>query len=410
VLLKEGTGGDGVAVGMRKVGDTTPAANVPSISGGLVNGQGDPIGAVLNITSSPTSRSVIANESTTFQVSATNFTHYTTNVWYQWLKGGAPIAGAINRTYTIPVVATTDNAAQFSVLVGSVGIVKTSAVATLTVTADTKKPVLARASGTESLDSVTVRFSEPVTAPTATTAGNYTFSGGVTVSTATVVDPFTVRLATTGQVDGTVYTLTVNNVADNAGNVIEANSAINYKAWGLVPNRAKMEIWDGITGTTMDLLYADPKYPNAVDRVLYTPGLNTPDGTGDNYGARARGFFIPTESGSFHFFLYSDDASELYLSSNDVFPTVPGATPVAQETDCCDIYVEPGIMNDDTTTSATTATPVALVAGQRYAIQAMLKEGGGGDYVRVAKRKVGDTTAAAASRPCPATSTARAGY
>jgi hypothetical protein len=44
VLMKEGGGGDGVAVGMRKVGDTTAAANVPAVGGGLlISGSGDPV-------------------------------------------------------------------------------------------------------------------------------------------------------------------------------------------------------------------------------------------------------------------------------------------------------------------------------------------------------------------------------
>jgi hypothetical protein len=71
------------------------------------------------------------------------------------LRGGAPIAGAISSPQRLPVVATSDTAAQFSVVVGSIGIVKTSSVATLTVTADTKTPNIAGAVGTESLDTVT---------------------------------------------------------------------------------------------------------------------------------------------------------------------------------------------------------------------------------------------------------------
>jgi hypothetical protein len=59
VLMKEGGGGDGVAVGMRKAGDTTPAANLPAISGLNVRGQSDPVGAALNITSQPASATVL---------------------------------------------------------------------------------------------------------------------------------------------------------------------------------------------------------------------------------------------------------------------------------------------------------------------------------------------------------------
>ena len=45
------------------------------------------------------------------------------------------------------------------------------------------------------------------------------------------------------------------------------------------------------------------------------------------------------------------------------------------------------------TGSAQTSIPIALVAGKKYALQVLWKEGGGGDYAQVAWRKAGDTTA-----------------
>jgi hypothetical protein len=400
ILMKEGGGGDGVAVGMRKAGDPTLAANVPPVAGGLqLAGSGDPVGAVLNFTTQPGNRTVIANERLTLSGAVTNFSYYTSSVWYQWLRDGKPIGGATAPSYTIPVVSTADNGATFSLAAGTLGIAKTSSIATITVSADTKKPLVAKVAGNETMTAVDVIFSEPVTAPTATAAANYTFDNGLTASAATPVDQFTVRLTTSPQNEGALYTLTVNNVADNAGNAIAAGSTYTWKSFSLIPSRAKMEIWSNIQGTALQGLFDDPNYQAGTpDTVIYTAGLNTPD-RADNYGAKVSGFLIPKESGSYHLFLYSDDASELYLSNNDVFPTVPGATPIAQETDCCDVYVEPGTMNDDTVTSATTATPVALAAGTRYAIVGMLKEGGGGDYLRAAMRKVGDTNVASALSP-----------
>ena len=400
ILMKEGGGGDGVAVGMRKVGDTTAAANVPAIGGGvLIAGAGDPVGAAVGFTTQPGNKSVVANEALTLTGVVTNSSYYTTSVWYQWLRDSKPIVGATSASYTIPVATTAENNAKFALVAGTLGICKTSTVATITVTADTRKPMIAKVSGTDSLTALDVKFSEPVTAATAAVVANYTLSGGLTVSAATVVDQFTVRLTTSKQTDGSLYTLTVSNVADNAGNAIVAASAYTWKAQSLIPARAKMEIWSNITGTALTALYDDANYQaNTPDTVIYTPGLNTPD-RAENYGARVSAYLIPKETGSYHFFLYSDDASELYLSSNDVFPTVPGATAIAQETDCCDVFVEPGTMNDDATTSATTTTPIALTAGTRYAIVGTLKEGGGGDYLQVAMRKVGDTTAANALTP-----------
>lgn len=397
ILMKEGGGGDGVAVGMRKVGDTTPAADVPAIAGGLqLTGSGDPVGAVLNFTTQPGNKTVIANEKLTLTGAVTNFSYYTSSVWYQWLRDGKPIIGATAPSYTIPVVSTADNGAKFSLAAGTLGIVKTSSVATVTVNADTKLPLIARVSGSESMTTVDVAFSEPVTAPSATTAANYTFDNGLTASAATLVDPFTVRLTTSQQNEGVLYTLTVNNVADNAGNAIAAGSTYTWKSFSLIPSRAKMEIWSNITETGLSFLFDSPAYQaDTPDTIIYTPGFNTPD-RGDNYGARVRGYFIAKESGDYHFFIRSDDASQMYLSTTDAWP-VPGMDlPLIEEFACCSAFLEP---NNTEKPTVTTTTPVSITAGQRYPMIAMLKEGGGGDYVQVAMRKVGDTNAASSLAP-----------
>lgn len=408
VLLKEGGGGDGVAVGMRKVGDTTPAANVPAIAGLSIKGISDAGGGILNITRNPSTQTVVANQRAEFSVGVTNYSFYNVGAWYQWLRNGTPIAGAVATNYVIPVASTSDSGAQFSVVVGSIGNVKTSAVAILTVNVDTLKPLVRRVAGdSDTLDSLVVTFSEPVTAPTATTAANYTVSGGVTVSAAALVDQFNVRLTTSKQAEATPYTLTVNNVADNAGNVIEANSAVNFRSWGLVPNRARGDIFDGISGTAVSALTLDQKWiDNAFDRTTYPAGLlvGSQNGLagwnnsfGDNFGMRIVGILKPTETAQYHFFIRSDDASQFFLNTGGAaLPDVTG-TPLIEETGCCAAFLDPG------TDAATTTTPVSLTAGQSYGFVVLLKEGGGGDGVAVGMRKVGDTTASANVPPIQST-------
>ncbi len=154
------------------------------------------------------------------------------------------------------------------------------------------------------------------------------------------------------------------------------------------------EAWTGIGGTPVDNLINDAKYASPADIVAYASALDTrtvfPDDGHDNYGGRLSGIFTPEESGQFEFFLRSDDASQLFLSTDD---KVANLQQIAEETGCCDAYHESG----DPETSA----PIALVAGKKYAIQVLWKEGGGGDYAQVAMRKVGNTTAAAALTPIP---------
>jgi hypothetical protein len=124
--------------------------------------------------------------------------------------------------------------------------------------------------------------------------------------------------------------------------------------------------------------------------------MDTPNNTGDNYGARVWGYLIPKDSGNFNFFLRSDDASQMYLSMTGVWPVANVDTPLLEEFACCSNFLEPG---DAAKPGVTTASPIAITAGTRYPMIATVKEGGGGDYVQVAMRKVGDTTAASALSP-----------
>ncbi len=164
---------------------------------------------------------------------------------------------------------------------------------------------------------------------------------------------------------------------------------------------AKFEAFNDIgTGVTVaDLTGSDKFLNNQPDATNYIVGIDSPSGYGDNYGARVSGFIVATESGDFDFFLRSDDAAQLFISSNETPPDPLSDAPVAEETDCCEAFVEPGNLNDDGSTSATTTSPISLVAGQKYAFIALLKEGGGGDYVQVAMRNAEDTTPAANLKP-----------
>ena len=158
----------------------------------------------------------------------------------------------------------------------------------------------------------------------------------------------------------------------------------------------KFEAFTGIGGTAIQALFDAEKYQlNQVDDFRLLGGIDTPNGYGDNYGARVSGFIIPPETASYHFFIRSDDASALYLSANETPPDPNWDLPICQETGCCAAFQEPG----DTLPEETTIEPIALVAGRKYAFIALVKEGGGGDYLQVAARKVGDTTPAASLVP-----------
>ncbi len=156
----------------------------------------------------------------------------------------------------------------------------------------------------------------------------------------------------------------------------------------------KFEAYHNISGTAIDALVSDPKFPDSPDNFALLGAIDTTNGYGENYGARVTGFLIPPQNGDYHFFIRSDDASALWISSNETAPDI-GNTPVAQETGCCAAFQEPG----DNQPEETTVTPISMVAGRRYAFVALVKEGGGGDYLQVAARRVGDTTPAGSLTP-----------
>ncbi|MBL9135206.1 MAG: hypothetical protein JNK85_05030 [Verrucomicrobiales bacterium] len=397
-LVKEGGGGDNGEVAWRKEGDTTPAGSLTPLRGGLFVGKGDPTGASVTIVTPPANATVVAYKPATFSATVTATSTYTTNISFQWYKNGIAIPGANASTLTIAVPQPADNAAKIKVLASVPGAQATSSEATLTVT-ESQPPAIASVEGSDSFTQATIKFDQPVTAASAGVAANYKLEG-LTVSAATVIDTFTVRLTTSQQTDNANYPLTINGV-QNLGGKANVNATATLAAWTTVSGRARMDQFNDIGGGTAvaDLLASD-KYPNSPDVVRYLPGLTFGEGTsfgetyGDNYGAVVKAILKPTTTGSYRFFIRSDDASSLFINtSGAALPDPTTATPVAQETDCCEGFVEPGVANDDTTTFAT-SDPISLTAGQSYGVVLLMKEGGGGDWAQVAWRKEGDTSPA----------------
>lgn len=141
---------------------------------------------------------------------------------YQWFKGASSILDATNASYTIANPVLTDSG-NYKVTVTNPSGSTNSRTAALTVMADKVMPSITAvvASSTQ----IVVSFSSPVDAATANVAGNYTVSGGITVSTAVINpgDATKVTLTTSSAMTlGTLYQLTVNGVTDLFGNAAHA--------------------------------------------------------------------------------------------------------------------------------------------------------------------------------------------
>ncbi len=260
---------------------------------------------------------------------------------------------------------------------------------------DVTKPVLVSAATSGDFKTVTLTFSEALEAGSATTLANYALSPNLAV-TAASVKKNVVTLTAAAQTPGAVaYTVTVNNVVDTSKNAVVANSKASFYSFINVKDGVlKFSFWGAINGTPVDNLYQDPRWPATPDYIKAVFAFNSrdalPTDATENYGASMEGYLTPTESGSYRFFVYSDDASQFFISSDDKEANL---AQVAEETGCCNFFTEPD--------SARTSEPVALTAGKRYFVRMVYKEGGGGDYGQIAWRKEGDTTGAGKLTPIP---------
>ena len=260
---------------------------------------------------------------------------------------------------------------------------------------DVTKPVLVSAATSGDFKTVTLTFSEALEAGSATTLANYALSPNLAV-TAASVKKNVVTLTAAAQTPGAVaYTVTVNNVVDTSKNAVVANSKASFYSFINVKDGVlKFSFWGAINGTPVDNLYQDPRWPATPDYIKAVFAFNSrdalPTDATENYGASMEGYLTPTESGSYRFFVYSDDASQFFISSDDKEANL---AQVAEETGCCNFFTEPD--------SARTSEPVALTAGKKYFVRQVYKEGGGGDYGQIAWRKEGDTTGAGKLTPIP---------
>ena len=328
---------------------------------------------------------------------------------YQWYKDGVALQAkenydgtahypqGVNSSNLVISVASPSDAGRYHLVISNPLGNLTTADATVAVAPDTLKPTPSSAVGFTSnwKDNwaVSLVFSEPMDTNTLANTANYSLSGGLTLQGVTVNSFTKVTLRTSAQTDGAEYTITVNGVKDLAAspNTIAANSQIKFKGLTVVSGKLLWEVWPGITGNDVASLVGDPAYPFYPADVQSVTNFWAGNYVHDIYGSRLSGWVTPSEGGAYTFFLASDDASQLYLSPDS---NPANAVLIAEEPGCCHGFVEPGAEP-----AGVTSAPVTLTAGKIYFIYALQKDGGGGNYVQVAWRKDGDSTAAASLSP-----------
>ncbi|MHC4734547.1 MAG: lamin tail domain-containing protein [Planctomycetota bacterium] len=134
------------------------------------------------------------------------------------------------------------------------------------------------------------------------------------------------------------------------------------------------EYWDGISGTLVSDLTSSPDYPGNPTSIDYKTSFEAPADWDEQYGIRMRGYLHPPSNGNYTFWISSDDNSELWLSTDD---DPINKVRIAFENSWSNSRVWQ-LGGDEE------SAPISLVGGQKYYIEALMKENTGGDNLAVA--------------------------
>ena len=129
-----------------------------------------------------------------------------------------------------------------------------------------------------------------------------------------------------------------------------------------------------ITGLTLDSLETASKFPDSPDRVVTYDWFRIPPNSYDNYGVRMFGYLIPKVTGAYHLWIASDDYGSLRLSTDQNPGNAEEVASVDGWTHDEEFTKYPGQRSEE----------IQLVAGRAYYIEALMKEGGGGDNLSIA--------------------------
>lgn len=182
-----------------------------------------------------------------------------------------------------------------------------------------------------------------------------------------------------------VFTLSV-KVQDN-GAVSLSNQAtitINLKnaAAGVAAGYITYQKWDNLgTSGAISALTGSANYPNNPTTTVQYTSMEATTSQGEGFGARFAGYIYAPVSGSYTFWIASDDNGELWLSTND---QSSGKVRIAYQT----YYTNSREWNKYATQKSVS---ISLVQGQKYYIEALMKEATGGDNLAVGWLKPGQT-------------------
>lgn len=172
------------------------------------------------------------------------------------------------------------------------------------------------------------------------------------------------------------YTLTV-RASDNGTPALGGTGVVSVtvlSSGALSFTGLHQQVWDDLGGSTLATLTGSPLYPKSPARLRLLTSFDSGQNIADNYGSRIQGYVVPPVSGAYTFYLASDDDSRLLLGTGS---SAASAVQIASISGFSSY-------GEWTKYGSQVSAAKTLTAGQRYYIETLQKEGGGGDHVQVA--------------------------
>ena len=258
---------------------------------------------------------------------------------------------------------------------------------------------------------VNVTFDEPVKANTATV----TISGGLTVSG--VVQNGDKGISAKLSADmtpETSYTVSVSALQDNAGNAIAAGASSTFTSWKFVPNAARVRYFDSLSPSSLANLQV-VRNTTAPTQDYSTNLFGAFTDRAENFGTILSGWIKPPTTGDYTFYISADDNAQLWLSTDEnpanakriaIEPTWNGARDWVG-TARRNVDAPENRSDKYAATQWPTGNKITLTAGNRYYIEMIAQEGGGGDNSAIAVTPAAEEATAETS---PISGTWLAGY
>jgi hypothetical protein len=200
----------------------------------------------------------------------------------------------------------------------------------------------------------------------AITAGNDAGIFSIDPSTGQVTVANTSALMATGA-SSIPLTLTVTDngnspLSDSETLTIQLLSPSATPTAGLI-----QEYWDNIPGNSLSALTSNLKFPERPDRLVDLDSFDSGTIADTNNGSRIRAYVMAPTTGFYKFYIASDNAGSLLLSNDENPANAIQIASVASSTGYKDWTASPD----------QSSFPVPLAAGQRYYIEARVKQGTG---------------------------------